>query len=149
MKGMLSSNQDKVVIIMGVLNGIAAVLPIMKKQHSGHIITTDSIAGHVVYPGSAVYCGTKFAVRAIMEGLRQEERENNIRSTIISPGLVDTELYTTVNDPANREWLKKNAKIEGVGLKPSDIADAVAYAIRTPETVAVSEIMIRPTKQVI
>jgi NADP-dependent 3-hydroxy acid dehydrogenase YdfG len=149
MKGMLSSNQDKVVIIMGVLNGIAAVLPIMKKQHSGHIITTDSIAGHVVYPGSAVYCGTKFAVRAIMEGLRQEERENNIRSTIISPGLVDTELYTTVNDPANREWLKNNAKIEGVGLKPSDIADAVAYAISTPETVAVSEIMIRPTKQVI
>lgn len=135
--------------IMGVLNGIAAVLPIMKKQQSGQIIATDSIAGHVVYPGSAVYCGTKFAVRAIMEGLRQEERENNIRSTIISPGLVDTELYTTVNDPANREWLKNNAKIEGVGLKPSEVADAVAYAISTPDTVAVSEIMIRPTKQVI
>jgi NADP-dependent 3-hydroxy acid dehydrogenase YdfG len=135
--------------IMGVLNGIAAVLPIMKKQQSGQIIATDSIAGHVVYPGSAVYCGTKFAVRAIMEGLRQEERENNIRSTIISPGLVDTELYTTVNDPVNREWLKNNAKIPGVGLKPSDVADAVAYAISTPETVAVSEILIRPTKQVV
>ncbi|MDF2911638.1 MAG: oxidoreductase, partial [Sporolactobacillus laevolacticus] len=77
--------------IMGVLNGVAAVLPIMKQQQSGHIIATDSVAGHVVYPGSAVYCGTKFAVRAIMEGLRQEERENNIRTTIVSPGAVDTE----------------------------------------------------------
>lgn len=133
--------------IMGVLNGIAAVLPIMKKQQSGQIIATDSVAGHVVYPGSAVYCGTKFAVRAIMEGLRQEEHENNIRSTIISPGLVDTELYTTVNDPENRELLKKNAKIEGLGLKASEVADAVVYAISTPDTVAVSEILIRPTKQ--
>jgi NADP-dependent 3-hydroxy acid dehydrogenase YdfG len=73
--------------IMGVLNGIAAVLPIMKQQQSGYIIVTDSVSGHVVYPGFAVYCGTKFAVRAIMEGLRQEERENNIRSTIILQGL--------------------------------------------------------------
>lgn len=134
--------------IMGVLNGIAAVLPIMKKQESGHIIATDSVAGHVVYPNSAVYCGTKFAVRAIMEGLRQEERENNIRSTIISPGLVDTELYKTINEPNNRERVKTNAKIEGLGLKASDVADAVAYAIGTPESVAISEIFIRPTKQV-
>ncbi|MWV42754.1 SDR family NAD(P)-dependent oxidoreductase [Paenibacillus sp. HJL G12] len=135
--------------IMGVLNGIAAVLPIMKRQQSGHIIATDSIAGHVVYPGSAVYCGTKFAVRAIMEGLRQEERESNIRSTIISPGAVDTELYLTSKDPETQEWLKSNQSTEGFGLKSSDIADAVAYAISTPETVAVSEIMIRPTKQVV
>ncbi|WP_379968259.1 SDR family oxidoreductase [Ectobacillus sp. sgz5001026] len=135
--------------IMGVLNGIAAVLPIMKKQQSGHIIATDSIAGHVVYPGSAVYCGTKFAVRAIMEGLRQEERESNLRSTIISPGAVDTELYLTSKNPEIQEWLKNNQSTEGFGLQSSDIADAVAYAISTPETVAVSEIMIRPTKQII
>ncbi|MCY7989294.1 SDR family oxidoreductase [Bacillus spizizenii] len=136
--------------IMGVLNGIAAALPIMKQQQSGHIIATDSVAGHVVYPDSAVYCGTKFAVRAIMEGLRQEERENNIRSTIVSPGAVSTELYTTINDPKNREWVKNLMDTgEGFSLKPSDIADAVAYAISTPETVAVSEILIRPTKQVI
>ncbi|MEK4510907.1 SDR family oxidoreductase [Paenibacillus sp. FSL K6-2524] len=135
--------------IMGVLNGIAAVLPVMKKQQSGHIISTDSIAGHVVYPGSAVYCGTKFAVRAIMEGLRQEERENNLRSTIISPGAVDTELYLTSKDLETQEWLKNNQSTEGFGLKSSDIADAIAYAISTPETVAVSEIMIRPTKQMI
>lgn len=61
--------------VMGVLNGIAAVLPKMVEQKSGHIISTDSVAGHVVYPGSVVYCGTKFAVRAIMEGLRQEQRK--------------------------------------------------------------------------
>lgn len=135
--------------IMGVLNGIAAILPVMKQQQSGHIISTDSVAGHVVYPGSAVYCGTKFAVRAIMEGLRQEERENNIRSTIISPGAVSTELYTTIKTAEDREWVKNLMDTEGLALKSSDIADAVAYAISTPETVAVSEILIRPTKQVI
>lgn len=135
--------------IMGVLNGIAAVLPTMKQQKSGHIITTDSVAGHVVYPGSAVYCGTKFAVRAIMEGLRQEERENNIRSTIISPGLVNTELYKTIRDPQVGETLRKASEIPGIGLTPEQIADAVAYAISTPDTVAVSEIIIRPTNQIV
>ncbi|HPQ67506.1 MAG TPA: SDR family oxidoreductase [bacterium] len=135
--------------IMGVLNGIAAVLPTMKKQMSGHIIATDSVAGHVVYPGSAVYCGTKFAVRAIMEGLRQEERESNIRSTIISPGLVNTELYKTISDKKFGESLKTASEIPGVGLTADDIAEAVAYAVGTPDTVAVSEIIIRPTKQVV
>lgn len=135
--------------IMGVLNGIAAVLPFMRKQKSGHILATDSVAGHVVYPGSAVYCGTKFAVRAIMEGLRQEERENNIRSTIISPGLVDTELYTTISDKEFGKNLSNASKIPGVGLTSDDVANAVAYAIGTPDTVAVSEIIIRPTNQAI
>jgi NADP-dependent 3-hydroxy acid dehydrogenase YdfG len=133
--------------IMGVLNGVAAVLPIMKQQQSGHIIATDSVAGHVVYPGSAVYCGTKFAVRAIMEGLRQEEREHNIRTTIVSPGAVDTELYTTINDPEASEWVKNNQRTPGLGLTSEQIADAVAYAIGTPENVAVNELLIRPTKQ--
>lgn len=135
--------------IMGVLNGVAAVLPTMKEQKSGLIIATDSVAGHVVYPGSAVYCGTKFAVRAIMEGLRQEERESNIRSTIVSPGLVNTELYTTISDKKFGESLKAASEIPGVGLTPDDVADAVAYVVGTPDTVAVSEMIIRPTKQVI
>lgn len=134
--------------IMGVLNGIAAVLPIMKKQQSGQIISTDSVAGHVVWRDSAVYCGTKFAIRAIMEGLRQEERENNIRSTIISPGAVDTEIFNTINNRETQEMNRENARTEGFGLRPEDVADAVAYAISTPETFAVSEILIRPTKQV-
>lgn len=131
--------------IMGVLNGIAAVLPIMKKQQSGQIVTTDSEAGHVVFPGGAVYCGTKFAVRAIMEGLRQEERENNIRSILISPGTVDTELHLTIQDPERREWTEDLQR--RIGLKSSDVADAVVYAISTPETVTVSEIVILPTKK--
>lgn len=135
--------------VMGVLNGIAAVLPTMKKQKSGHILATDSVAGHVVYPGSAVYCGTKFAVRAIMEGLRQEEREDNIRSTIISPGLVNTELYKTISDKEFGESLRQASEVPGIGLTPDDVAEAVAYAVGTPDTVAVSEIIIRPTKQVI
>lgn len=132
--------------IMGVLNGIAATLPIMIAQKSGHIITTDSVAGHVVYPNSAVYCGTKFAVRAIMEGLRQEQRENNIRSTIISPGSVDTELYLTINDAAGREQMLNGQK--SYGLQPEYVADAVVYAIAQPEGVAISEVLIRPTMQV-
>jgi len=133
--------------IMGVLNGISAVLPIMQKQKSGHIISTDSVAGHVVYPGSAVYCGTKFAVRAIMEGLRQEERVNNIKSTIVSPGSVNTDLYKTVNDKKASEALLKLQ--EEIGMSADDIAEAVVYVIETPANVAVSDIIIRPTKQVV
>ncbi|WP_369679053.1 SDR family oxidoreductase [Terribacillus saccharophilus] len=132
--------------IMGVLNGIAAVLPIMQKKQSGQIVTTDSVAGHVVFQQGTIYCGTKFVVRAIMEGLRQEERESNIRSTLISPGTVDTELHTTINDPERRAWVVNLQRTDG--LKASDVADAVAYAIGTPESAAVNEVIIRPTKQV-
>lgn len=135
--------------IMGVLNGIAAALPIMAEQKSGHIITTDSVAGHVVYPGSAVYCGTKFALRAIMEGLRQEQRENNIKSTIVSPGAVRTELYTTINDKDASEQLRQKQSQEGFGLTSEDIAESVVFAIETPDHMSVSEIIIRPTKQVV
>lgn len=133
--------------IMGVLNGIAAALPYMVNQKSGHIISTDSVAGHVVYPDSAVYCGTKFAVRAIMEGLRQEQRDNNIKSTIISPGAVQTELYKTIRDQKAAEELHK-AQQEW-GLSAEDIAQAVAYVIDTPDRVSVSDMIIRPTKQVV
>lgn len=133
--------------IMGVLNGISAVLPIMQKQQSGHIIATDSVAGHVVFPGSAVYCGTKFAVRAIMEGLRQEERVNNIKSTIVSPGSVNTDLYKTISDKTAQEALYK---LQGeIGMSPEDIAEAVVYVIETPPNVSVSDIIIRPTGQVV
>ncbi len=131
--------------IMGVLNGIAAVVPIMAQQKSGHIIATDSVAGHVVYPDSAVYCGTKFAVRAIMEGLRQEQRENNIKSTIISPGAVATELYKTISDKQVSEDLHKAQK--EWGLAPEDIASAVVFAIDTPDRMAVSNMIVRPTAQ--
>ncbi|PMC39292.1 oxidoreductase [Bacillus sp. UMB0899] len=132
--------------VMGVLNGIASVLPIMQKQQSGQIVTTASEAGHVVFQQGAVYSGTKFAVRAIMETLRQEESKNNIRSTLISPGTVDTELHTTITDPERRNWIEELQ--HKIGLKSSDVADAVAYAIGTPDTVNVSEILLVPSKQV-
>ncbi len=131
--------------IMGVLNGISAVLPVMEKQKSGHIIATDSVAGHVVYPDSAVYCGTKFAVRAIMEGLRQEQRQNNIKSTIISPGAVQTELYQTISDEETANALHEAQK--AWGLTSEDIASAVAFAIDTPERMSVSNMIVRPTSQ--
>ncbi|OGX79632.1 oxidoreductase [Exiguobacterium sp. SH31] len=131
--------------VTGVLNGIAAVLPIMERQQSGHIIATDSVAGYVVYPESAVYCGTKFAVRAIMEGLRQEQRENNVKSTIISPGAVQTELYNTISDKKAAKALHE-AQTEW-GLTSEDVAEAVVYAIDTPDRVSISDLVIRPTKQ--
>ncbi|TCI71101.1 SDR family oxidoreductase [Exiguobacterium sp. SH0S7] len=131
--------------VTGVLNGIAAVLPIMERQQSGHILATDSVAGHVVYPESAVYCGTKFAVRAIMEGLRQEQRENNVKSTIISPGAVQTELYNTISDKKAAQALHE-AQVEW-GLTSEDVAEAVVYAIDTPDRVSISDLVIRPTKQ--
>ncbi|MGA9517842.1 MAG: SDR family oxidoreductase [Trichococcus sp.] len=131
--------------IMGVLNGISAVLPLMAEQKFGHIISTDSVAGHVVYPDSAVYCGTKFAVRAIMEGLRQEQRKNNIKSTIISPGAVLTELYKTISDSKIAEEVHK-AQVDR-GLRSEDIAMAVVFAIDTPDRMSVSEMIVRPTTQ--
>ena len=131
--------------IMGVLNGISAVLPTMINQKGGHIIATDSVAGQVVYPDSVVYCGTKYAVRAIMEGLRQEHREDLIKSTIISPGAVATELYTTISDKKAGEALYKS-QLE-TGLRSEDIAEAVLFAINTPERMSVNNMLIRPTTQ--
>lgn len=137
--------------IMGVLHGITAVLPIMEAQKDGLIISTDSVAGHVVYPGSAVYNGTKYAVRAIMEGLRQEEKTFGIRSTIVSPGAVATELINSVDNPAVEEMLKdlfdKENNEEMTSLEASDVANAVLYAIEQPKHVAISEVLIRPTGQ--
>ena len=126
--------------IMGVLNGIGAVLPIMQKQQDGLIIATDSVAGHVIYPGSAVYNGTKFAVRAIMEGLRQEEREH---------GIVSTELFETVGNVQLEAALKETSRVEGNSLTPEDVANAVVYAIQQPKHVAISEVLLRPAKQTV
>ncbi|AEJ23068.1 short-chain dehydrogenase/oxidoreductase [Weissella koreensis KACC 15510] len=139
--------------IMGVLHGIGAVLPIMKKQNDGLIITTDSVAGHVVYPESAVYNGTKFAVRAIMEGLRQEERLHGIRSSIVSPGAVNSELNSTLDNPAlEKEMTKMFAGSNPEDLRmnvldPEDIANAVAYIIDQPKHVTISDMIVRPTAQ--
>lgn len=136
--------------VKGVLNGIAAALPIMKKQKSGHVITTSSVLGYEVLPGYAAYSGTKYAVRAIMEGLRQEEHQNNIKTTIIAPGSVKTELFDSINNDEVRNGLKEAMKQPGSGmmaLQPEEIAQAVAFVIDTPANMAVNEMVIRPTGQ--
>lgn len=129
--------------IKGVLYGIAAGLPLMKHQGFGHFINISSIGGHAVYPTAAVYCATKYAVRAISEGLRQEQLEGDIRVTIISPGVVESELADSISDPAARDAMRAFRQI---ALTPDAIARAVCYAISQPADVDVSEIIIRPTK---
>lgn len=136
--------------VKGVLNGIAAVLPTMRKQKSGHVITTSSVLGYEVLPGYAAYSGTKFAVRAIMEGLRQEERGNNIKTTVIAPGSVNTELFDSINNSEIRNGLKNAMKQPGadmMAMEPEEIAQAVAFVIDTPANMAVNEMVIRPTGQ--
>ncbi|MDB5298952.1 MAG: putative short-chain dehydrogenase/reductase precursor [Phycisphaerales bacterium] len=131
--------------IKGVLYGIAAALPHMKQQKSGHFINVSSVAGHKVHPGTAVYSATKFAVRALSEGLRQEVKPYNIRTTVISPGAVATELPTSVADPDLAERIRKF--YDQVAIPPDSFARAVAYAIGEPEEVDVNEILFRPTRQ--
>ncbi|MED1203904.1 SDR family oxidoreductase [Heyndrickxia acidicola] len=130
--------------IKGVLYGIAAVLPAMREQKSGHIISVSSVAGHVVGAGSTVYAGTKHAVRAISEGLRKEEAGNNIRSTIISPGAVATELTNSITDMDLKPGIDK---IYEGAIAADSIARAIAFAIEQPADVAINEMIIRPTSQ--
>jgi NADP-dependent 3-hydroxy acid dehydrogenase YdfG len=129
--------------IKGVLYGIAAVLPTMREQRVGHIINLSSVAGHKVFPASAVYSATKFAVKALSEGIRQEG-EGEIRSTNISPGAVATELTSKISDP---DTAKGVDEMYEMAIDPDAIARAIAYAIEQPADVDVNEIIIRPTRQ--
>ena len=131
--------------IKGVLYGIAAVIPYMKEQKSGHIINVSSVAGHKVRAGGVVYAATKHAVRVISEGLRQEVKPYNIRTTVISPGAVDTELPGSATEPDVAENLPKFYKEFAI---PADsFARAVDFAISQPEEVDINEILFRPTRQ--
>lgn len=131
--------------IKGVLYGIAAALPHMKEQKTGHFINVSSVAGHRVGPGFAVYAATKHAVLALSEGLRQEVKPYNIRTTVISPGAVATELPNSVTDPAAAERIKKF--YAEVAVPADSFARAVAYAMGQPDDVDINEILFRPTKQ--
>jgi len=131
--------------VKGVLYGIAAALPYMQEQESGHIINVSSVAGHVVSPGSAVYSATKYAVRALSEGLRQEVKGHGLRTTIISPGAVDTELPDSISEEDIYQNIHEYVDEHAV---PADsFARAVAFAIEQPEEVDVNEILYRPTSQ--
>lgn len=131
--------------LKGVLFGIAAALPHMKQQKSGHIINVSSVAGHKVRPGSAVYAATKTAVLVITEGLRQEVKPYNIRTTVISPGAIATELPDSITEPDIAENVRKF--VQEVALPAESFARAVAFAMSQPDNMDVNEILFRPTRQ--
>ena len=130
--------------IKGVLYGIAATLPVFRKQGFGHFINTASTAGHTTVPNQSVYSATKFAVRAISEGLRQEAGDK-LRVTIISSGFVRTEFVEAVTNPELRARLADSR--DRFAMPPDAIARAIAFAIEQPADVDVNEIVIRPTAQ--
>ncbi|MFD1912418.1 SDR family oxidoreductase [Halodurantibacterium flavum] len=127
--------------IKGVLWGIGAVLPVMEKQGSGHIINVASVGALQVVPTAAVYCATKFAVRAISDGLRQESR--TIRVTCVNPGVVESELASTIT---HDETLAFMDDYRSIALQPADIGRAIRHVIEAPETVNTTEITVRPTR---
>ena len=129
--------------IRGVLHGVAAVLPTMQRQGEGQIINVSSIGGLYVVPTAAVYCATKYAVRAISDGLRQEH--DNLRVTCVYPGVVESELADTITDPGAAAAMVEYRKI---ALKPEAIAQAIAHVIAQPPDVDTSEIVVRPTASV-
>ncbi|CAM3907426.1 SDR family oxidoreductase [Alkalicoccus chagannorensis] len=133
--------------IKGVLYGVGAVLPHMLERNEGHIITTSSIAGHEIMPAGAVYCGTKFAARVIMEGLGKEVAQSNVRTTSISPGIVETELMSTITDEDVHDMLKNWNMDELTPLQSKDIAEAVFYTVNQPQHVDVNEVIVRPNNQ--
>lgn len=131
--------------LKGVLYGIAAALPYMKEQKSGHFINVSSVAGHKVHPGSAVYAATKYAVRALSEGLRQEVKPYNIRTTIISPGAIATELPKSITEGDVQESIQ--GFYEHYSIPADSFARTVSFAISQPEEVDINEILFRPTAQ--
>ncbi|MGW8554738.1 SDR family oxidoreductase [Streptomyces tubercidicus] len=126
--------------VRGVLHGIAAALPVMKAQGTGHIVNVASVGAYEVVPTAAVYCATKFAVRAISEGLRQESA-GGIRVSVISPGVTESELPDSITDPAAREAMKA---YRAVALPAAAVADTIAFAVSRPPEVDVNELVVRP-----
>ncbi|MFH8617390.1 SDR family oxidoreductase [Streptomyces sp. NPDC017979] len=130
--------------VRGVLYGIAAALPVMRAQGGGHVVNVASVGAYEVSPTAAVYCATKFAVRAISEGLRQESK-GDVRVTLVSPGVTESELADGIADPVAKEAM---AAYRAVAIPASAIADAVAYAVSQPPEVDVNEIVVRPSASV-
>ena len=130
--------------IKGVLYGIAAALPVFRRQGFGHFINTASTAGLITKPTMAVYSGTKFAVLAISEGLRQEAGDQ-LRVTVITPGYVNTNLADSMPDPAIKAQIAES--MSRLAIPPEAIARAVVFAMKQPTTVDVGEIVVRPTSQ--
>ena len=133
--------------LKGVLYGIAAALPRFMEQKAGHFVNVSSVAGHKVSENGAVYAATKHAVRALSEGLRQEVKPYNVRTTVISPGAVATELPQSITEADVAEGI--GAFYEAYAVPADSFARAVAFAIGQPEDVDINEILYRPTRQVL
>ncbi|KAA8883935.1 SDR family oxidoreductase [Nocardia colli] len=132
--------------VKGILHGIAAALPVFRRQGSGHLVTVISTSGLKIVPTQAVYAGTKNAVRTLLEGLRQESTDGVLRTTSISPGYVRTELIDhAVDDPEVLEQARQN--MAELGIDPAAVARAIAFAIDQPEDVEIGDLTIRPTRQ--
>ena len=129
--------------IKGVLNGVAAAQPIMRAQGGGQFVNVSSVAGHLVFPGAAVYCATKFAVRALSEGIRMES-DGSIRVANISPGAIKTELADHIAVPEVKEGVKQ---FTDIAIDADAIARAIHFAVAQPADVDVNEIIVRPAKQ--
>ncbi|MBM6404018.1 SDR family oxidoreductase [Phycicoccus sp. CSK15P-2] len=129
--------------VRGLLHGIAAALPVFARQESGHFVTIASVGAHEVSPTAAVYCATKYAAWAITEGLRLEA-DPSVRVTTISPGVVESELASTITDPEAAALMHT---YRAHTIPPEAIADAVCYAVEQPVGVDVNEIVVRPTRQ--
>ncbi len=133
--------------IKGLMNTVAAVLPVMQAQKSGHIINTSSIAGRKTFAGLGVYCATKHAVAAFSDVLRMElSSQYNIRVTSLQPGAVESELFEHITDENYRAQME-NLKEHMTFLKSEDIADSILYVLRAPDHVDVAELFIMPTEQ--
>ena len=131
--------------VLGLLYATDAAVQIMKEQGSGHLVNISSVAGRRSRATTGVYSGTKFAVNAISEALREELLEDNIRVTMVEPGAVETELATHITDEEAQEALSGILELDI--LQPEDIANAIAYVVTQPERVSINEVLIRPTQQ--
>jgi len=131
--------------LRGVLHGIAAALPVFRRQGHGHLVTTVSTSGLKIVPTQSVYAATKNAVRTLMEGLRQESTDGVLRTTSISPGYVHTELPDSIDDPATLAEIHRNMAAHAIA--PEAVARAIAFAIEQPRDVEIGDLTIRPAIQ--
>ena len=131
--------------LKGVLHGIAAALPVFRRQGNGHFVTTVSTAGLNIVHNMAVYAATKNAVRTVLEGLRQESTDGVVRTTAVSPGFVNTDLDSSIDNATVREEIRRN--MDAFGMPPEAVAEAIAFAVDQPSGVEIGEITVRPTVQ--
>lgn len=133
--------------VMGVLNGIHAVLPAMKKRKGGTVVNVSSIAGRKTFPNHAAYCGTKFAVHAIGENVREEVADDGVRVITIAPGAVETELLSHTSSQEVIDGYQEWKESMGGAIKPEDVACATLFAYQQPQNVCIREIVIAATRQ--